>query len=114
MSLLDQGINRFRDLHYDDMDTGIVGTAGDVVVSTQTDLVSPVTATEATLIKTKSDKSNTTEYKLDSSTGLDDTYREYATYNAANLAFNRYVFTGIAHTSADEIIVKNTWFYSEG
>lgn len=114
MSILNQGINRIRDLHYDDMDTGIVGSAGDIVVSTQTDLQSPVSATESTLTKTKSDKSNTTEFTLDSSTGVGETYREYATYNASDLAYNRYVFTGIEHTSADEIIIKNTWVYSEG
>jgi len=96
------------------MDTGIVGTAGDVVVSTQTDLQSPDSATESTLTKTKSDKSNTTQYTLDSTTGVGNTYREYATYNGSDLAFNRYVFTGIEHTSADEIVVKNTWIYSEG
>ena len=111
MGKLDQGINRIRDLHYDDMDTGVVGTAGDVFVSTQTDLQSPVSATESTLTKTKSNKAVSTEYKLLSTTGVGNTYREYATYNASDLAFNRYVFTGIEHTSADEIIVKNLWTY---
>ncbi len=70
MSLLDQGINRIRDLHYDDMDTGVVGTAGDVTISTQTGLQSPIAVTEDTLTKTKTDKSNTTEYKLDNQTGV--------------------------------------------
>ena len=114
MTILTQGINRVRDLHYDDMDTGILGTAGEVVVTSQTDLQSPVSATETTLTKTQSDKSNTAEYKLQSTVGVGNTYREFALYNASDLAFNRYVFTGLGHTSADEIIIKNTWFYEEG
>lgn len=113
MTILDQGINKIRDLHYNDMDTGIVGTSGAVTVKTMTNLQNPVAVTETTLTKTQTDRSNTTEYKLVSTKGVGNTYREYATLNAADLAFNRYVFTGIAHTSADEIIVKNTWFYSE-
>jgi len=111
MAILNQGINRIRDLHYNDMDTGIVGTAGDVVVATQTNLIGAVSVTEATLTKVKSDSAVTSEYKLLSTVGVGNTYREYATYNASDLAFNRYVFTGIEHTSADEIIVKNLWTY---
>jgi hypothetical protein len=111
MGKLDQGINRIRDLHYDDMDTGVVGTAGDVFISTQTDLQGVVIVTETTLTKTKSDKAVSTEYKLVSNVGVGNTYREYATYNASDLAFNRYVFTGTEHTSADEIIIKNLWTY---
>jgi hypothetical protein len=112
--ILNQGINKIRDLHYTDMDNGVVGTAGDVVVATQTALIGIVTATEVALTKTQSDKSNSTEYKLLSTVGVGNTYREYSSRNASDLAFNRYVFTGIEHTSADEIIIKNVWFYSEG
>lgn len=112
--ILNQGINRVRDLHYDDMDTGILGTGDTIAIATQTDLISPVSATEATLTKAKSDKSIATEYKLTSVLGVGNTYREFAIYNASDLAFNRYVFTGIEHTSSDEIIVKSTWSYEAG
>ena len=111
MTQLDQGFNRIRDLHYDDMDTGFMGTDGTAVVSTQTGLQVAVSASEVTLTKTKSDKSVTTEYKLDAGTATGNTFREYITANGTDLAFNRYVFTGIEHTSADEIVVKNVWFY---
>ena len=114
MGIFNQGFNKFRDLHHDDIDTGILGTDGTAFAATQTALQTAVSATEKTVIKTKSDKSNQFRHRLDSSTGTGNTYREFATRNSDDLDYDRVVFPGIAHTANDEIVIIKTYFYKQG
>lgn len=111
MVFLNQGINRIRDLHHDDLDTGISGTDGTAVATTQTGLQNGVPATELTLTKTKSDKSLQTSYRIPSTVGTGNTYREYCDRNSSDTDLTRVVFPGVAHTANDEIVIVKNYEY---
>lgn len=113
MVFLNQGINGIRDLHHDDLDTGIGGTDGTAVSPTQTGLQAEVAATELTLNKTKSDKSLQVQWRLPTTIGTGNTYREFADRNSSNLDYTRIVFPGVAHTVNDEIIVVKNYRYKQ-
>lgn len=114
MTILAQGISRIRDLHYDDVDNGILGTDGTASSEAQTDLIAGVSASEKTVIKTKGSKSSQFSYRLDSATATGNTFREFAIRNASDMAYDRSVFPGVAHTSNDEIVIIKTYFFKQG
>jgi hypothetical protein len=101
-------------LHFDDADNGVLGTDGSSVSSTQTGLQAEISASEKSLVKTKGSRSNQFSYRLDSTTATGETYREFATRNADDLAYDRAVFPGVAHTENDEIVIIKTYFYKQG
>ena len=113
MTILTQGINKIRDLHFTDADNGILGTDGTASAVTQTGLITGVAASEKALTKTKGNKSNQFTYRLDSATATGNTFREFATRNADDLAYDRAVFPGVAHTANDEIVIIKTYFYTQ-
>jgi hypothetical protein len=114
MVQLTQGINRIRDLHYADVTEGISGTDGTAAVASQTALITPIAASELTLVKTQGNKTNQFSWKLDSATATGNTFREFATRNASNLDFDRSVFPGVAHGANDELVIIKTYFYKQG
>jgi hypothetical protein len=114
MTILNQGLSKIRDLHYDDADNGILGTDGSAATASQTGLQTEISASEKELVKTKGSQSNQFSYRLDSATATGETYREFATRNADDLAYDRAVFPGVAHTENDEIVIIKTYFYKQG
>jgi hypothetical protein len=114
MTILTQGINKMRDLHFTDADNGLLGTDGTASSASQTGLITGVSASEKALVKTKGSQSNQFSYRLDSTTATGNTFREFATRNADDLAYDRAVFPGVAHTENDEIVIIKTYFYKQG
>jgi len=104
MAVLDVGLNRMRDLLAADIDEGVAGTSADAIDVTDTDLIAPVAATESTPTVTKSDKTITVSYTMDSLTGNGNTFYEWGTrMNSGAITFNRALTAGLAKTSAVEV-----------
>jgi hypothetical protein len=100
MTLIQKGLNRIRDLIYDDIDIGQLGTGGTASTESDTDLETPDATTELTLVtKTKSNKSIKFDYTLPSTGGTTGTYKEYKLSDSYSLfCYDRIVFTGISFT----------------
>jgi len=112
--ILQEGHNRIRDLHTTDLTNGIMGTASTTVVETQTGLQAPVSASEIALTKTNATKTTTISYTLLSTTGTGVTYREFGTNDGSTTDYDRVIFTGIEHTSADDIVIRKSYYYENG
>ena len=111
MTVLDVGLNKIRDLHASNIDKAWVGTDGSAVSSSQTGLQAGVAASKVSVSITKSDKTNVVNYTLNSATATGNTFREFAAILDGDTEYNRVTFTGIEHTSSDEIVVRQTFFY---
>jgi len=114
MTILAQGFNRLRDLHHDDVDNCILGTDGTATSAAQTGLISEVTDSEKVPIKSKGQASLQLNYRLDSVSAVDETYREFTSRNASDLSYDRSAFPGVNHTSNDELIIIKTFAYRQG
>lgn len=112
MVILLEGLNRIRDLHGDDMTSFKMGTDGTAAAESQTGLQSGVAASELSVTITPAEKANTLSYTLPSTTGTGSTYREGGARNDANsVDYDRIPWTGVAHTSANDIVVKKLYYY---
>ena len=109
--LLSVGLNAIRTAHAALIDKGWVGTSSTAVAESQTGLQAGVSATKIAATKTTADKTLVVEYTLPTTTGTGSTYREFAVIQDGTVEFNRVVFTGIAHTANDDIIVRQTFYY---
>lgn len=114
MTLLIEGINRIRDLIYDDIDKGQLGTGGTVSLESDTSLE---TADATTLLaltnKAKSDKTIKIDYTLSSTGGTTTTYKEFELQESATPTnYDRIVFTGISFTSGgtEDLIISKRYF----
>lgn len=114
MTILNNGLNRVRDLHYDDVDEVDFGDDGTATSFTQTGVIGPIAgATALTITKTKGVASNQFNAKLDSTTGVGSTVREFS-FGNATVDYDRTVIPGVAHTANDEVIVIKTYLYERG
>lgn len=113
MVILQEGLNRIRDLHSIDTTECWMGTSGSAVVESQTGLQSGVSVSKQTITITAADKVNTFEYILPSTAGTSTIYRESGLIGgtAGTADCNRNTFTGEEHTENDDIIIKQTIFY---
>lgn len=116
MTILDEGLNGLRDLFYDSVDTGELGTGTADVSATDTNLTTPDSTTITTLDKSKSDKSVKITYTLTSTSGTTATYTEFKTYDtSSSVDYDRILFTGVSFTkdgTEDLIIIKRYFFRS--
>jgi len=99
--MLNEGINRRRDLVHDDIDKGQLGSGGTAATSSDTSLETPDATTLLTLDKkTKGDKSIKLDYVLSASGGTTTTYKEFELLQSGlPIHYDRVVFTGISFTS---------------
>jgi len=111
MTFLKNGLNRIRDLHADDIDKAWVGTDGTAVAESDTGLIAGVSASKLAVTISSTDKTNVINYTLPSTTATGNTYREFAVIKDGTVEYNRIVFTGLEHTTTDDIIVRQTFFY---
>ena len=111
MTILLVGLNKIRDLHKDSIDKAQMGTDGSTVTEAQTGLQTAVAASKLDVTITQSDKTNVINYTLPSTTGTGNTYREFAVIDDGTVVYNRITFTGIDHTSSDDIVVRQTFVY---
>ena len=111
MTYLSVGLNKIRDLHSATIDKAWLGTDGSAVSESQIGLQAGVTASKATVTIVASDKTNVVNYTLVSTTAVGVTVREFAIIDDGVVEYNRVTFTGASHTSADEIVVRQSLFY---
>jgi len=116
MVLTDEGLNVVRDLVYDDVQDGELGSGGSAVTASDTGLQTPDTDTILTLTKKpKTDKQLQFDYLLPSTGGNTATYREYTILNGDADNYDRVVFTGVAwvkNGTQDLNITKRYFFKS--
>lgn len=101
MVFLLEGLQRIRDLIFDDIDKGQLGTDGIAPSENDTGLIS---ADATTLLdvdtKTKGTKSIKFNYTLPSTGGTTTTYKEFEFQKSSTpVNYNRIVFTGTSFTS---------------
>lgn len=111
MVMLKEGLNRIRDLHGDDIDYGQLGTDSTAVSESQTGLQTAVAASKIAVTVTTADKTNVVSYTCPSTAATGNTFREFVTMKDGTTDYNRTVFTGIAHTANDDVVVRQTFFY---
>lgn len=111
MVMLKVGLNKLRDLHDANIDKCWLGTEGTAVTESQTGLQTGVSATKIANTSTTADKTLVVNYTLPSTTATGNTYREFAVILDGTVEYNRVVFTGLGHTSTDDIIIRQTFFY---
>lgn len=112
--LIDNGLNRIRDLIFDDIDQGELGTDGTAATESDTDLIAGDANTTLPLDQaTKADKAIQFDYVLPSTGGSTTTYREYKLFsNASSVNYDRIVFTGISFTTGgtEDLNVSKQYF----
>lgn len=114
MTLLNLGLNRTRDLIYDDIDKGQLGEGGTTSAATDTSLETEDATTLLALeSKTKVDRMITFTYRLPSTGGSTTTYKEFELQESATPThYDRVVFTGVSFTSGgtEDIIISKRYF----
>jgi hypothetical protein len=114
MVILNNGLTKIRDLHFDDMSEADFGDDGSAVAVTQTGVQSAVTGgSNITITKTKGSFSNQFTASLDSATATGNTIREVS-YGNGTINYDRSVFPGVEHTTNDELIIIKTYSYERG
>lgn len=114
MTMLLSGLNRIRDLIYDDVDKGQLGTDGTASSESDTSLV----AEDATTLLTLSSKSTSSktikfDYTLLSTGGTTTTYKEYELQESATPThYDRIVFTGVdfVNGGTEDLIISKRYF----
>lgn len=112
MVLLNEGLNRIRDLVSTDVSTLTLGTGTTAATAADTDLETKDTDTAKTVTDTKTDKQIKFDYTLLSTEGNTSTYSEMKLHNAT-YDYDRVVFAGITWTkngSANLVVTKRYFF----
>lgn len=114
MTILNVGLQRFRDIHHDDVTEIDWGDDGSAVLVTQTDVLGPIgDAQGLSLQKVKGTFANQFTAILGSATAVGEDVREIAIGND-EVKYLRNVFPTINHTSNDEIIIISGNVYERG
>ena len=114
MTMLIEGLNKIRDMIYDDIDKGQLGTGGTASAETDTGLETEDAATLLDLnAKTTSDKMIKFDYILLSTQGTTTTYKEFELQESTTPTnYDRIVFTGLSFTNngTEDIIISKKYF----
>ena len=114
MTMLNEGLNKIRDLINADIDKGQLGTGTTASTPTDTALETPDASTLLTLSsQTVADKMIKFIYTLPNTGGTTTTYSEFELQESATPTnFDRIVFTGIAFTSggSEDVIITKKYF----
>ena len=114
MTMLIEGLNRIRDMIYDDVDKGQLGTGGTASAESDTGLETADSDSLLTLdSKTKSDKQIKFIYLLLSTGATTGTYKEFELQKSATpVNYDRIVFTGLSFTKngTEDIIISKKYF----
>lgn len=115
MTIVNNGLNRVRDLISTDIDKGQLGTDGTASASTDTDLIAADATTASSISKSNSDKTTKFTYTLLSSEGTSTAYKEFKLYRSTSpiTTYDRIVFTAIPFVSggSEDIIITKKYFY---
>ena len=115
MTMVNNGINKVRDLVAVDVTDGILGEGTTASDPTDTGLETADATTEKDITVVSTDKQTKETYTLLSTEGSTKTYTEYITRAADTTTYDRIVFTGISFTTdgtEDLIIIKKRFFKS--
>lgn len=113
MTLLNEGLNRTRDLIHDDIDKGQLGTGGTASTPDDTSLETEDATTLLAITKTKSDKTIKFDYTLVSTGGTTTTYKEFELQKSSiPTHYDRTVFTGISfvNNGTKDLIISKKYF----
>jgi hypothetical protein len=88
---------------------GEAGTDNTAPAATQTALITPIVATNATLTNTVSGKSFQTSHFIPSTTATGNEFFEWEVETAAGVMISRAVTAGVNHTATDEITKITTF-----
>jgi len=114
MVILNDGLQKMRDLFHDDLLDADFGSSGTAVAVTQTGVQTAITGgTGISITKTKGAYSVQTNATLDSTTATGNTVRELCLTNGT-IAYGRSVFPGVAHTSNDDVVIIKTHTFERG
>jgi len=113
MVILNTGLNRVRDLIFDDIDKGQLGEGNTIALATDTGLETEDSTTLLTLeSSSKGNLSIRFDYTLPSTGGTTTTYREFELQSSgAPYHYDRIVFTGIDFTNAGTEDINITKIY---
>lgn len=115
MVILNEGLNKVRDMVYDDIDSGQLGTGITSVTVDDTGLASAVSVTQLNLdTKTKGDRAIKFQYTLPSTGGITTTFKEFELLSSANsVDYDRIIFTGLSFTTqgVEDLIIIKTYFF---
>ena len=115
MVILNEGLNRIRDLINSDVEDALAGTDGTPPTEANTGLVAPIAATEADVTTTVVDKSLQVSHTIPSTTATGNTFKEWSTRgNSEATDYNRAVTAGVSHTANDDVTRITTWFLING
>ncbi len=114
ITLLNEGLNKIRDLINADIDKGQLGTGTTASAPTDTGLeTADATTLLALTSQTTADKMIKFIYTLPNTGGTTTTYTEFELQESATPTnYDRIVFTGLAFTSggAEDIIITKKYF----
>jgi len=112
MVLINEGLNRVRDLVDNDIFKGQAGTDTTAPSESDTGLNSAVAATLLVVSTSVADKTLKVSHVIDSSTATGNTFSEWEVQlNSGGESLNRSVTAGVAHTSSDELTKITTFFF---
>jgi len=95
MTLVEQGINSFRDAVYDKLKDGALGSDGTAVTTGDTTIGAIISGTTKTLTKTKANKSLKLEYTTIAGDGDGNVAREFVMIDTDDAIVSRSVYPGI-------------------
>ena len=115
MVLLDVGMNKIRDLIYDDLLNGQSGTSGTVPGITNTVLLSPIASTLSALSsKSITDKRITVAHSISSTTANGQLLQEFGVTFTDGTFLNRVVHAPISKNNTLEIDYITSFFINNG
>lgn len=111
----DAALQRTRDLVLNDLENGQAGTGTTTPTTADTDLETPVAATENALTSTSSGQGFQSTLVVLSTQGNGSTLTEYADFfNSGSTMLSRVVMAGIAKTADKEITKITNYSYNRG
>jgi len=113
MVIIDNGLNRVRDLINTDVDRGQLGTGTTAVYTDDTDLETADANTIIAPSVTVADKQLTWVYTLPTTSGTHAAYTEFKLFSTANSKnYDRVVMTAIDFTwnGTEEIVISKSYF----
>lgn len=112
--MVEDGINRIRDLLDDDLVNGIAGTGTTVPTESDTALVTPIAAAEKVITTTVSNKTLTVSHVIPSTDANGNDLAEWGTeINSGTKILHRTVTAPITKSTGNEV-TRLTTFYFEG
>lgn len=113
MVLLDNELNRIRNLFNDDVSTGLLGTGTVTEAATDTGLLFPDATSESAVTKEIADKQATYTYELNSVAAVGTTFGEFGLKTGVGTTVNRVTFFPLTKELNEEWNFETTIFFTQ-